>query len=268
MIEITDEAIEITRITIDRYIEWLLTILKYTGLSLGSIILVVFVIWLVINLVIAMLVEFIPILKGIVASLEFIFLPGSLMHMVWHVFALKKLNYKTEHVVSFGWGWSRAGIRMDEPLKSMRDAVLFFYAPILNLPIIIGWVVPGMILFQWLDSLIEGTIFYWIWLYVLLSLIIFGLPDLADLTNPLQISIVKTPEFYLFVVFYVLIAPVTLIFWGWGLTIIFSLLYAISSIYEVEKISRNETKRLAMTWDKVFSEKVPVYIIVPKEADE
>lgn len=267
MIEITNETTEVSMIILDQYTEWLLTVLKYTSLSLGSIVLVIFIVWLVVNLVISMLVELVPILKGIVASLEYIFLPGSLMHMVWHIFVLKKLNYKTEQVVSFGWGWSRAGISIDASFKNMRDAMLFFYAPILNLPIIIAWVAPGMILFQWLDSLVEGTIFYWIWLYVLLSMILFGLPDLPDIVNPLQISLVKTPEFYLFVVFYVIIAPVTLIFWGWGLTIIFSLLYAISSIYEVEKISKKETQRLAKTWDKVFSEKVPVYIIVPKKEE-
>ncbi|NHJ84639.1 MAG: hypothetical protein FK734_04210 [Asgard group archaeon] len=279
MIEPINKIITIVaeRVTLDTFAEWLKTILKYTGMSIGSIFLFIFVFWLVMNLLIVILVEIIPFLKGIVAILEFIMLPGSLMHMVWHVYALKKLNYPTEQVINFGWGWSRVGIRVLRPLKTLREGIIFFWAPLMNIPVIIGWIIPGAILFQWLDTLIDNTVFYWIWLYVLVSLITFGLPDLADLVNPLQISIVKTPEFYLFVVFYVVIAPITLVLWGWGITVIFSLLYTITSIYAIEKISKEETKRLALRFDKVFyktetpvnftAQPPPVYII-PNESDE
>lgn len=81
----------------------------------------------------------------------------------------------------------------------------------------------------------------------------FGLPDLADLVNPFQISIIKTPEFFIFVMFYIIIAPTTLVFWGWGITVIFSLLYAISTFYEVNNISKHEEKRLMKTFDKYFA---------------
>ena len=85
-----------------------------------------------------------------------------------------------------------------------------------------------------------------------MSLLVYGLPSIMEIVAPLQISLVKTPEFYLFIVFYVIIAPTTLIFWGSGITIIFSLLYAISAFYEVKKISEKETERIALGLDKVY----------------
>ena len=135
----------------------MLNILKITGRSIGTIILFIFTFSIMINVLLAMLVNFLPFLKGIVVILEYILLPGSLMHTVWHVFALKKLNYPTEQTIAFGLGWSRTGIVLKHDLKNMREGMIFFWAPILNLPIIVGWVMPGAFLFQWLDTLIEGT---------------------------------------------------------------------------------------------------------------
>ena len=247
--------LEVNAVGIDDYIVWLKNILKVTGLSVSSLFLFIFIFWLVLNVLLAILVEVLPLLKAIVRILEFLLLPGSLMHMVWHVFAAKKLNIPTEQQVSFGYGWSRAGIKLDGRLKTLREGIIFFWAPIMNLPILIGWVIPGMVLFQWLDTLMDGNVFYWIWFYVLISLLIYGLPDMADLVNPFQITVVKTPEFYLFTVFYVIIAPITLLFWGWGITIIFSLIYAITSFYEIQKISKKEEQRLGSKWDKVLSKK-------------
>ena len=134
----------------------------------------------------------------------------------------------------------------------------------MNIPILILWIIPGMLLFQWLDSLIDKTVFYWIWLYVLISLLLYGLPDLSDFFAPLQISIIKVPEFYLFVVFYVIIAPITLILWGWGITLIFTLFYAITSFYEIEKISKSETKRLSLSFNKYFSKKETTQPVVKR----
>ncbi len=237
----------------ESYLEWLQNILKYTGMSLGAIFLFLITFWLVQNLLLVMLAEMIPMIKGILAILEFLLLPGTLMHLVWHVLAAKKMNIPSEHVGNMGYGWSRSGIRLVRDLGSLREAMIFYYAPLMNIPVIIGWVMPGMMLFQWLDSLIDNTVFYWIWLYILVSLIMFGLPDIADLVNPFQISIIKTPEFFVFVMFYVVIAPTTLIFWGWGITIIFSLIYAISAFYEVNTISKHEEKRLMKSFDKYFA---------------
>ena len=209
-----------------------------------------------------MLAEIIPLIKGILRILEIIFLPGAIMHMVWHVFAAKKLQIPTEQIHNFGYGWSRTGIKISRSFKNLREAMLFFYAPFLNLFVIIGWVVPGMILFQWLDTVINNTVFYWIWLYILISLVMLGLPDVYDLTNPFMITVVKTPEFYLFIVFYVIIAPMTLLLWGYGITVIFSLFYAITGFYELHKISRNEENRLAKTFDKVMKKTEYKYIII------
>ncbi len=242
----------IETVTIKNYVDWLLNIIKITGMSLGSIILFIFIFSIVINVLIAMLVNFLPFLKGIVVILEYLMLPGSLMHMVWHVLALKRLKYPTTQTIAFGLGWSRTGIRLKKQLKSVREGIIFFWAPILNLPIIVGWVMPGAFLFQWLDTLVEGTVFYWIWFYVLISMLVFALPDIHDLFGPLYVSLVKVPEFYLFTVFYVIIAPTTLILWGWGITIIFSLLYLITAFYEIERISRYETLRLKLNnFDKL-----------------
>ncbi len=237
----------------DGYLDWLQNILKFTGMSLGAIFLFLAIFYLVMNLLLVMLAEMIPMIKGVLVLLEFLLLPGTLMHLVWHVFAAKKMNIPSEHVGNMGYGWSRSGIRLVRDLASLREAIIFYYAPIMNVPVIIGWVMPGMLLFQWLDSLIENTVFYWIWLYILVSLVMFGLPDLADLVNPFQISIIKTPEFFIFVMFYIIIAPTTLVFWGWGITVIFSLLYAISTFYEVNNISKHEEKRLMKTFDKYFA---------------
>ena len=254
MIEIIQGIfIAVDTTVIDGYMEWLQNILKYTGMSLGAIFLFLAIFWLVQNLLLVMLAEMIPMIKGILVILEFLLLPGTLMHLVWHVLAAKKMNIPSEHVGNMGYGWSRSGIRLVRDLASLREAMIFYYAPLMNIPVIIGWVMPGMLLFQWLDSLIENTVFYWIWLYILVSLVMFGLPDLADLVNPFQISIIKTPEFFVFVMFYIIIAPTTLIFWGWGITVIFSLIYAISTFYEVNTISKHEEKRLMKSFDKYFA---------------
>ncbi|NHJ47353.1 MAG: hypothetical protein FK733_06140 [Asgard group archaeon] len=265
ILDIGQTALQTNAIGIDKYVEWLSNILKLTGMSFSSIFLFIFIIWLVFNLLISLLAEVIPFIKGILAILELLLLPGSIMHMVMHVFVAKKLNIQTEPIHSFGYGWSRTGITLTRRIKNLREAILFFWAPLLNLPVIIAWVIPGMLLFQWLDTLIDNTVFYWIWLYVLFSLVIFSLPDIYDLTNPFMVTIVKTPEFYLFVVFYVIMAPMTLVLWGYGITIIFSLIYAIAMFYEVHKISKKEEKRLGSKYDKTYRERVPIYIVTDGE---
>lgn len=247
---------------LENYLDWLKNILKVTGMTFGSLFLILFIVELVIYLILAF-ANSIPFLKGIVRILEIILLPGSLMHMVWHVFAAKKLNLTSEQVVSFGYGWSRVGIRINGRIKNMREAIIFFWAPIMNVFVIILWIIPGMILFQWLDTMLNSTVFYWIWIYFLVSLVVFGLPDFSDLVNPFQISIVKTPEFYLFIVFYVIIAPITLVLWGYGITIIFSIIYAIIALYEVRNISKKEEKRLAKSFDKILKQTEYKYIVVP-----
>ena len=256
---------------IQNYLEWLKNILKYTGLSFGSIFLFLFIAWVIFAVFISLLQEF-PIFKGFLKASEFLLFPGTIMHSVWRVFVLKKLNYSTEQVTSFSFGRIRFGIRIRQPFKSMRDSVLFFYAPALNVFVIIIWIMPGALLFEWLDSLIGQTVFYWIWFYILVSLTIMGLPSIWDLVAPLETSIVKTPEFYIFVIFYVILAPLTLVLWGWGITVIFSLFYAITAIYEVEKISRKETHRLSLAFDKFFAKgksktksATPQIIITDKE---
>jgi len=275
MINIGIELVSSTNaVILENYLDWLKNILNLTGMTVGSIFLVLFIIYLVIDLLFAVLAEVIPFIKGILRILEYLLIPGSLMHMVWHVYAAKKLNYTTEQHISFGFGWSRVGIKVNQPFKNMREGILFFWAPLMNLPIIIAWVMPGMLLFQWLDTLIGKDVFYWIWLYVLFSLVVFGLPDIVDLFGPLQISIIKVPEFYLFVVFYVIIAPMTLILWGWGITVIFSLLYGISMFYAVNKISKKESDRLSLVFHKYFSKKetetpvsAPSVVIIPPNYD-
>jgi hypothetical protein len=269
MLGIGKTIIETNAVGIQDYIDWLANILKVTGMTLSSIFLFIFIIWLILNLLLSFLAEVIPFIKGILRSLELLLLPGSIMHLVMHVFVAKKLNLASEPIYNFGYGWSRSGIKIVGRIKNLREAVFFYWAPLLNLPVIIVWVIPGMLLFQWLDTLTNNTVFYWIWLYVFFSLVMFGLPDLADLTNPFLVTIVKTPEFYLFIVFYVIIAPVTLVLWGYGITIILSLIFAITMFYEVMKISKKEENRLAKKFDKVFertessSMSKPTYIIVP-----
>jgi len=248
---------------LQKYTDWLLKILTFTGLSFGSIFLFCFIIWLMLNLLLSILAEALPFLKGLLRILEFLLLPGAIMHNVWHVFAAKRLNIPIEQAYNFGFGHSRSAIKINRPFKNLRESILFFWSPFLNLFIIIGWIVPGMFLFQWLDTLIEPTIFYWIWLYFLFSLIMFGLPDGADLVNPFTVTIVKTPEFYLFIVFYVILAPMTLVLWGYGITVLFSLVYAITAFYEIHRIAQKEEKRLGSKFDKVFKKTETKYIIIP-----
>ena len=271
IVDLINKTLETNAVGLDSYIEWLKNLLKITGLSFSSVLLFFFIFWISINLLLSILAEIIPMIKGLILIMEYIFLPGSLMRMVWRVFSLKKLNYKTEQIVSFGWGWSRYGIKVDKPFKTVREGLIFFWSPLMNIPVIIGWIIPGMLLFQWLDTLIDGDIFYWIWLYVLVSLLLFGVPSIMDIFAPLQITVVKTPEFYLFIMFYVIIAPITLIFWGWGITAILTLIYAVIGFYEVEKISKNETKRLSQEFDSYFSKtstkkiKSPPVVIITDE---
>lgn len=249
-------------VVLEDYIDWLKNILKVTGLTISLIMVFIFIFWIMLNILFSFLAQIFPICRGIILILELVLLPGSIMHNVWHVWMAKKLNIPMEQNVGFGYGWSRVGITLDGRLTTLRDAILFFWAPLLNIPVIIVWVIPGMLLFQWLDTLINGTVFYWIWFYVLISLTLYGLPDLNDLFNPFQITIVKTPEFYIFLIFYVLIAPITLIFWGWGITILLTLMYAIITFYEVQKISRKEENRLKKRYDKMFKKTEQVYIVL------
>lgn len=251
---IPKEIISIVQISavLQDNLEWMKTLLKYLGLSFSSLFLFLFIIWLVLDVLVSLLREF-PLFKGIFYSLEYLLIPGTIMRSVWRVLVLKKLNYTTEQQINFSFGWVRFAIKLKQPFKSMRDAFFFFYAPALNLFVIIIWIIPGALLFEWLDTVIGQTVFYWIWLYFLISLVIMGLPAIHDLLAPLQTSIVKTPEFYIFLIFYVLLAPLTLVLWGWGITVIFSLFYAITTIYEVEKISRKETHRLSLSFDKFFA---------------
>lgn len=274
MIEIGSNTSTINAVILENYINWILNFLKLTGMTIGSIFLMIFIIYLIMNILLSLLAELFPFIKGILKILEYILIPGSLMHMVWHVYAAKKLNYTTEQHVSFSWGWTRAGITVNQPFKNMREGIIFFWAPLMNVPIIIAWVIPGMLLFQWLDTLIGKDIFYWIWLYVLFSLVMCGLPDIIDLFGPLQISIVKIPEFYLFIAFYIIIAPMTLILWGWGITVFFSLLYGISTFYTINKISKKESERLSKAFHKYFSKKekttpiaAPSVVIIPPNYD-
>ena len=184
------------------------------------------------------------------------------MHIVWHSFAAKKLDIPLEVSHNFNFGISRTGIKLNRSFKNLRESIIFFYAPFLNLLLLAGWVFPGMFLFQWLDTMSNTSVFYWIWLYIFFSLIMFGMPDLADLTNPFLITVVKTPEFYLFVFFYTILAPITLVLWGYGITIVFSLVYAIVGFYEVQKIAKIEEKRLAKDFDKMFKRTEYKYIVV------
>jgi len=274
MIDIGSNTTTLNAAILENYINWILNFLKLTGMTLGSILLMVFIVYLIINILLSILGEIFPFIKGIIRLLEYILFPGSLMHVVWHVYAAKKLNYTTEQQVVFSWGWTRTGIKVNQPFKNMREGIIFFWAPLMNIPIIIAWVIPGMYLFQWLDTLIGKDVFYWIWLYILFSLVMQGLPNIVDLFAPLQISVIKVPEFYLFVVFYVIIAPMTLILWGWGITVIFSLLYGISMFYAVNKISRKESDRLSLVFHKYFSKKEertttspPTVVIIPPNYD-
>jgi len=251
----------------DKYLDWLINILKFTGMTFSSIFLILFIIYLIINVLLNLLSD-IPIIKGVLRLLEYLLIPGPIMHSVWHVFAAKKLNIQTEHQYNFGFAWSRSAIKLVDRLKNLREAVIFFWAPIMNIFVIVFWVFPGIFLFQWLDSLLDRTVFYWIWLYILLSLVIFGLPSVSDLLNPLQITIVKTPEFYLFVIFYVILAPITLVLWGYGMTIIFSLGYAIIAFYEVHKIAKKEENRLAKSHDKILQKTKTVYILTDSNTPE
>ncbi len=266
MIEIVNSEL-LTTSFMDKYLDWLINILKFTGMSFSSIFLILFVLYLIINVLFNLLIE-IPIIKGIVRLFEYLFIPGPIMHMVWHVFAAKKLNIQTEHQYNFGYGWSRSAIKLVDRIKNLREAVIFFWAPIMNLFVIIFWVFPGIFLFQWLDSLIDKTVFYWIWLYILISLVIFGPPSITDLLNPFQITIIKTPEFYIFVISYVILAPVTLVLWGYGITILFSLVYAITAFYEIHKIAKKEENRLAKSHDKILQKTKTVYIVTDSETPE
>ncbi len=264
MLDLGTSIVDINTSIFENYLDWVKNILKLTGMTFSSIFLLCFIIWLVINLIVIFLAELFPFVKGILRILEFILIPGTLMHNVWHVFAAKKLNLPAETQVSFGYGWSRVGITLTGRLRNLRQGIIFFWAPMMNILVITIWIIPGMILFQWFDTMIDNTVFYWIWLYVLFSLVIFGLPDAADLLNPFQITIAKTPEFYLFIVFYVLIAPITLVLWGYGITVIFSIIYAIITFYEVRKIAIKEEKRLATKWDKTFEKTRYKYIVIPE----
>jgi len=254
--------LEISSILQDN-VEWMKNILKYLGLSFGSIFLFLFIIWLVVVVLMGFLQD-LPLIKTFFRIIEIILLPGTIMRMVWRVFVLKKLNYKTDEQTAFSFGYIRYGIKIKQPFKSLRDSFLFFYAPAINILVIVIWIIPGALLFEWLDAVIGQTIFYWIWVYFLISLVIMGLPTFYELIAPIQTSIVKTPEFYIFVIFYVVLAPLTLVLWGWGITVIFSLFYAITSIYEVEKISQKENFRLSKTFDKYFSRKEKTTITSPQ----
>ncbi|MEA2071691.1 MAG: hypothetical protein U9O98_10440 [Asgard group archaeon] len=251
MIDAPKLTFEVTMVTLQDYLDWIIQFLKLTGMTLASVLLIILIVYLFVNVFLSMLTEIIPIIKGLMIILEYIFLPGSLMHNVWHVYALKRLNIPVKQQASFGWGWSRTAIRVSRPTKNFRESLIYFWAPLMNIPVIIVWIIPGMLLFEWLDSLVNSSVFYWLWLYILVSLIIRGLPDVQDLINPLQITVNKTPEFYLFVMYYIIIAPITLILWGWGLTIIFSLFYAILLYYEVGKIASKEERRLSTKFDNI-----------------
>ncbi|MHA1221461.1 MAG: hypothetical protein ACTSQB_06985 [Candidatus Heimdallarchaeota archaeon] len=253
--------------TFETYIDWMKNILRVTSLSFNSLLLIVFIIVFVRAFVFEVLKE-IPFIRVLVKISMIIFLPGLIIHNVWHVFAAKKLNLQIEHNYIFGLGFGRGTMKLVNRITNLRQAIIFYWAPLMTIPMIIGWVFPGAFLFEWLDSLLGRTVFYWIWLYLLVSLVLFGLPDIGDFVNPFQITIVKTPEFYLFVFFYVLLAPTTLILWGSGITIIFSLLYTITGLYEVIKISKKEEERLAKKFDKIFrstesteTTTIPLYII-------
>jgi len=263
------ESVIVINSIFEDYITWMKNIVLFTGMSLGSILLFIFAFWLILNVIMSLIAEFFPFLRGIIKLRQFLLLPGSLMHMVWHVFAAKKLNMPMEQVYVFGFGWSRGSLKLSKRIDNLRQAIIFFWAPLMNILIIILLIMPGALLFQWLDTIINNTVFYWIWVYLLFSLIIEGLPDIADLVNPFHITIVKTPEFYLFIVFYIVLAPITLIFWGWGITMIFSLIYAITALYEVSYISKKEGQRLAKKFDKMFTETVtPVNPVVILTDDE
>jgi hypothetical protein len=200
MIDVGTYTISTNATILEGYLDWMLNFLRLTGMTIGSIFLTIFIFYLVINILLAILSEVFPFIKGLIRILEYILIPGSLMKMVWHVYAAKKMNYTTEQTVAFSWGWTRAGIKVNQPFKNMREGILFFWAPLMNVPLIVAWVMPGMLLFQWLDTLIGKDVFYWIWLYILFSLVMCGLPNIIDMFGPLQISVVKVPEFYLFAV--------------------------------------------------------------------
>ncbi|MHA1124761.1 MAG: hypothetical protein ACTSO7_04055 [Candidatus Heimdallarchaeota archaeon] len=262
MPNLVDTTLEASSILQDN-LEWMKIILKYLSLSFSSLFLLLFTIWLVVGVLFSLIREF-PLIKVFHNVLDYILLPGTLMRCVWRVFVLKKMNYTTEQQMSFSFSWIRFAIRINQPFKSMRDAFFYFYAPAINVLVIIVLIIPGALLFEWLDAVIGQSVFYWIWLYLLLSMTIKGLPYLHDLIAPIQTSVVKTPEFYIFIIFYVLLAPLTLVLWGWGITVIFSLFYTITAIYEVEKISRKETHRLSLVFDKYFSRKEKTTITSPQ----
>jgi hypothetical protein len=248
-------------------IDWMLQFLRITGLSFSFFFVLAIAFWIFYRGILALLADMVPILKGFIAITEYLFFPGALMKCVWRVFALKRLSITTEQRVSFSWGWTRIAISVEQPLKSVREGFFFFYAPLLNIPVIIAWTFLAGMLFNWLGTISDSVLFYWLWLYVLVSLVLTGLPELPDLFGPFQITVVKTPEFYIFLIYLILISSATLVFWGWGLTLIFSLVYSIFALYEVEKISRMETKRLAKEFDKMFTQikREPVFLIDPRD---
>lgn len=254
--------------------EWMLQFITITNVPFYVFVLMFIFFRLFIEVVLVMLEKPFPIVRVIRRSMEYLFLPGSLMKSVWRVFTLKRLNITTAQTVSFSWGWIRYGIKVEQPFKSTRQAFFFFYSPFLNIPVIIGWVLLATPLFQWLDLITNFNMgkfplqpFNALWLYVLISLILTGLPDIPELFGPLQITVVKTPEFYIFLIYLIFISYPTIIFWGYGIPSLFALIYSIFAVYEVEKISRLETKRLAKEFDKMFTrtKSEPLYLIDPPD---
>ncbi|MCG3217512.1 MAG: hypothetical protein KAR35_00815 [Candidatus Heimdallarchaeota archaeon] len=123
---------------------------------------------------------------------------GGIMHSYWHIFAARLLGYNVRHGFNIMWNRdeiSSIGITLNDGSSPgrVRNAFLIGYAPILNVVIIIGLFIVHPIMKEYIVQYVPPVDI--IWSYVLLSLFLYGLPDMTDLVLPIEAFLVNYPFF-------------------------------------------------------------------------
>ncbi|MHA1912407.1 MAG: hypothetical protein ACTSYA_12020 [Candidatus Kariarchaeaceae archaeon] len=128
--------------------------------------------------------------------LRIIFFFGGMMHSYWHIFAARLLGYHVNFNFLVVWNQqdvSAFGITLNRNRQpgNLKDAFLIGYAPSINLLIIAGLLALWPLMEE--NQEIIPPPILWIWAFILLSLFLFGTPDVTDLLLPLEALMVYYP---------------------------------------------------------------------------
>ncbi|MHA1685302.1 MAG: hypothetical protein ACTSYD_02715 [Candidatus Heimdallarchaeaceae archaeon] len=174
-------------------------------------------------------------LHNIKRYFHIIFLPGAFFHQLWHSLVIKLLGYQIK--VNFHMSFALRDIpsqSLQGELRNPFHAFLIGTAPLLNF----GLFALLKFLQNYFNNFFNGTNFpigKYFMIYLLVSLLFFGLPDINDLLLPFYSATAYQSELIFLLMMGFIGFVVAIAYWGWFIPLINFLLYCIALIYLAEQ---------------------------------